>query len=268
MNSCIKFFGGKNGMFKEILEYFPEKGSYDTYIEPFGGSFGIGFHIPEDEIAPIEIYNDLYDNVYSLFKVLSNESLFNEFKKLCDCTYYSEAMRADFKDKLKDKCLTDLERAFYFFYVNRTSHNGIGGFSMNRVIRRNMAKSVSDYLSTVDRLPEIHQRLSKVMVLHRDGMKLMDEYSSPNVFIYADPPYVLSTRSSAERYVVDMTDEDQERFIDTCINSKAKLLISGYDSDLYKRLTDNGFEKIQFTVNTISGNRKPKTKVETLWKNY
>ena len=69
------------------------------------------------------------------------------------------------------------------------------------------------------------------MVLHRDGIKLMEKYSSPNVFIYADPPYVLSTRSSAERYVVDMTDEQQEQFVETCINSKAKLLISGYDND-------------------------------------
>lgn len=268
MNSCIKYFGGKSTMFNNILEQFPENGTYDTYIEPFGGSFGIGFHTPEDRIAPIEIYNDLYNNVYSLFKVLSDESLFVEFKKKCDLTYYDEYLRQQLKEELKKDNLSDLERAFAFFYVNRSSHNGIGGFSMNRVVRRNMAKSVSDFLSTVDRLPEIHQRLSKVMVLRRDGMKLMDEYSSPNVFIYADPPYVLSTRSSAERYVVDMTDEQHNEFIDTCLRSKAKLLISGYDSEVYNKLTDNGFKKIQFEVNTISGNRKPKTKVETLWKNY
>lgn len=41
MNSIIRYFGGKNGMAKNILEYFPNKDSYDTYIEPFGGSFGV-----------------------------------------------------------------------------------------------------------------------------------------------------------------------------------------------------------------------------------
>lgn len=81
MNSVIKYFGGKNGMFNEILKYFPENGTYDTYIEPFGGSFAMGFHTPEERIAPIEIYNDLYNNVYSLFKVLSDEKLFEQFKK-------------------------------------------------------------------------------------------------------------------------------------------------------------------------------------------
>ena len=268
MNSCIKYFGGKNGMFNDILAQFPEKGSYDTYIEPFGGSFAIGFHTPDDRIVPLEIYNDLYDNVYALFKVLTDDNLFVEFKKMCDLSYYDESMRLRFKEELKKDNISELERAFYFFYVNRTSHNGVGGFSINRVIRRNMAKSVSDFLSTVDRLPEIHQRLSRVTILKRDGIKLMEEYNTPNVFIYADPPYVLSTRNSATRYDVDMTDEEQERLIQACLNTKAKLLISGYDNELYNRLTDNGFTKVQFNVNTVSGTMKPKTKTETLWRNY
>lgn len=41
MNSPIRYFGGKNGMAKKILKYFPKEGSYKTYIEPFGGSFGV-----------------------------------------------------------------------------------------------------------------------------------------------------------------------------------------------------------------------------------
>lgn len=268
MNSICRYFGGKNGMFNNILRYFPQKGTYNTYIEPFGGSFAIGFHTPEDQIAPIEIYNDLYSNVYSLFKVLADETQFEEFRRLCDLSLYSEEMRAIYKEDLKREDLTDVERAFRFFYVNRTSHNGIGGFSMNRVIRRGMAKSVSDFLSTIDRLKEVHDRLSKVTVLKRDAIELMDKYSQPNVFMYLDPPYVLSTRSSAERYAVDMTDEEQERFIDACIRSKAKLLVSGYDCELYNKLLENGFSKSLFEVNTIDGARNPKTKTETVWMNY
>ena len=65
MNSIIRYFGGKNGMAKNILEYFPNKGSYNTYIEPFGGSFGVALHNPN--IPTNEIYNDLDHNVYSLF---------------------------------------------------------------------------------------------------------------------------------------------------------------------------------------------------------
>ena len=59
-----------------------------------------------------------------------------------------------------------------------------------------------------------------------------------------------------------------ELFLDTVIDSKSKILISGYDCDLYDKLTENGFTKIQFEVNTIDGNFNPKTKIETLWMNY
>lgn len=33
-------------------------------------------------------------------------------------------------------------------------------------------------------------------------------------------------------------------------------------------IEDNGFKKINFTINTVDTNFRPKTKIETLWKNY
>lgn len=42
MNAPIKYFGGKGQMFNKIIEHFPDSSTYDTYIEPFGGSFSIG----------------------------------------------------------------------------------------------------------------------------------------------------------------------------------------------------------------------------------
>lgn len=273
MNSPIRYFGGKNGMACKILKYFPKEGSYNTYIEPFGGSFGVALHNPN--IPPIEIYNDLDNNVYSLFRTLVDKEMFAEFQKLSDLIIYSEKLRKAFKQDLKeipfneDDKLSIVHRAFKFFYVNRTSRNGIGGFSINTCIRRNMSKSCSDMLSTIEGLPKLHDRLSKVIVTNQDGIKLINKYSQREyVFIYADPPYHQSTRTET-RYNVDMNDDEQERFIDECVNAKCKILISGYDCDAYKRLEENGFIKIKFIVHTMSGNRKTKKdKVEYLWMNY
>jgi len=139
---------------------------------------------------------------------------------------------------------------------------------MNSSIRRKMSKAVSDYLSCVDRLPELHQRLSKVMITNMDGVKLIEKYKNdPSCLIYADPPYEQSTRTNA-RYKVDMDNDGHKTFLDTVISSKSKILISGYDCDMYNILTEKGFQKIQFEVKTIDGNFKKKTKLETLWKNY
>lgn len=264
MNSPIKYFGGKGTMFKNILEHFPNQSEYDIYIEPFGGSFSIGL---KKEPFGTEIYNDLEKNVFSLYKVLSTPDLFLKFKEKCDLILYNDDLRKEFKQHLKNEDLDIVDRAFYFFYVNRTSHNGIGGFSMNTVIRRSMSKSVSDFLSSIDRLPELHNRLSKVIVSNIDGIELIKRYDNPRTFIYCDPPYEQSTRTNV-RYTVDMNRSEHELFLDTVTQSVSKILISGYDNPLYDILLENGFRKHQFEVNTISGNFERKTKIETLWMNY
>jgi len=206
-------------------------------------------------------------NVYSLYKVLSDPDMFKVFKERCDLAFYSEDIRSELKEKLKRNDLPIDERAFCFFYVNRTSHNGVGGFSKNTYIRRGMSKSISDFLSSIDRLSELHDRLSKVIVTNMDGTKLIEKYNRKNVFIYADPPYEQSTRTST-RYKVDMDRQGHIEFIDTVIKSEAKILISGYHCDLYDKLMDNGFKRVSFEVKTIDGNFKPKTKTEFLYYNY
>ena len=265
INTPIKYFGGKNTCFKEILKHFPNNTEYDCYIEPFAGSYSLGLKL--DPIPPIEIYNDLEQNVYSLYSVLSDKVLFEQFKEKCDLVLYSEDIRKDFKEKLKLSDISIVERAFYYFYVNRTSHNGIGGFSKNTYVRRNMSKSISDFLSSIDRLPELHDRLSKVIVTNTDGVGLMKKYNNPNTLLYCDVPYHQSTRTST-RYKVDMDNDKQLEFLDAAIKSKSKVIISGYDCEPYKILEENGFEKIQFDVKTISGNFTPKTKTETIWRNF
>ena len=42
MRSPIRYFGGKSNMMSNIVEYFPDQSTFDTYIEPFGGSYSIG----------------------------------------------------------------------------------------------------------------------------------------------------------------------------------------------------------------------------------
>ena len=264
MNSPIRYYGGKGTMFNNIIELFPSKDQFDTYVEPYGGSFSIGL---KKDPTEVEIYNDLEQNVYSLYKVLSDKNLYPIFKEKCDLAVYCDDFRREYKDKLKEADIDIVDRAFYFFYVNRTSHNGNGGFSLNSSIRRGMSKAVSDFLSCIDRLPELHERLSRLIVSNVDGVSLIRKYNKENSFLYCDPPYEQSTRSGA-RYKVDMDRKQHEDFLSAVIESKAKILISGYDCDLYKDLTNNGFEIISFQVNTVDTKFNPKTKTEYLWLNY
>lgn len=256
MNSPIKYYGGKSYMTDIIIGQFPT--DYKVYVEGFGGGASVLF---SKKRTPIEVYNDLGENVYSLFKVLHDKNMFQRLKERLELTYYSDQIRQEFKQDLKGELSLE-DRAFKFIYVNRTSFNGVGGFSTSLIVRRNMSKSTSDFLSMVEHLPEIHERLSSVIIEHRDIMELLDKYDNPDTFMYLDPPYLWSTRSSNTSYEKEMSDEQHMVFCERCLNFKGKLLISGYDNELYKIL-DKKFTKISFK-SPNSGSDS----IETLWKNY
>ena len=239
-----------------IINQFPK--DYDIYVEGFGGGASVLFQKPQ---CGIEVYNDLEENVYSLFKVLSDKDMFERLKTKMDLTFYSAQLREEYKELLKmDISLED--RAYYFLCVNRSSFNGVGGFSTTHIVRRNMSKSTSDFLSMIDKLPDIHNRLSSVIIEHRDIMDLINKYDKAGVFMYLDPPYVVSTRASSQKYECDMTDTQHERLVGRLIDCKCKWLVSGYDNPIYDKLT-NKFGKMEFK-SPNSGSFA----TEILWKNY
>lgn len=264
MNSMIRYFGGKNGISNKILEYFPNDYEKMSYIEPFAGSAALLFH---KNRSNVEIINDLDDNIYSLFKVMIDKNLFEKFKNMCDLTPYSEKLLKEYTQSLKTE-LDIVERAYKYFYCNRVSYNGLGGFSASGVVRRNMSKSVSDYLSSIDGLYNTHDRLSGVVVHNTDALGLIQKWDKENTFIYSDSPYANETRS-AGRYKHDMTNDDQDKYLNVLLNIKfAKILISGYNCDRYSVLENNGWKRIDMEIKTQNNNRKGKSKVESLWFNY
>lgn len=239
MKSPIKYYGGKSYMTNIIINHFPKE--YDIYVEGFGGGASVLFQ--KDKTA-LEVYNDLGENVYSLFKVLSDKEMFLKLKERMDLAVYSAQLREEYKKDLKTNLSLE-DRAYKFLYVNRSSFNGVGGFSTTMIVRRNMSKSTSDFLSMIDKLPEIHNRLSSVIIEHRDIFDLLDKYNKENVFMYLDPPYVKETRLSNQLYECEMTDKQHLQLCEKLLTFKGKILLSGYDNEIYKIL-DSKFKKSIF----------------------
>lgn len=237
---------------------------HENYIEPFGGGASVLFaKTPSIK----EIYNDINKNVYSLFKVISDANLFEAMRFKLEISPYSKDLSKEFKEDL-NKDLTIEDRAYKYFYVNRTSFNGTGMFSVNLDIRKHMSKSVRDYLSAIEGLEEIHNRLRTVIIENSDAIVLIKKYDLPNTLMYLDPPYHWNTRTSI-RYEDDMNDEKQIEFIETLKEIKnAHILLSGYSCELYDTLLDHGFNKEIYEIKTVDGDSSSKIKFETLYKNY
>lgn len=104
-----------------------------------------------------------------------------------------------------------------------------------------------------------------VELVHGDAaawLEAFDFASAGRVAIYADPPYLLETRSSAKRYRYDYTREDHARLLGVLKRVPAAVAISGYPSAFYDGEL-HGWRTLEFQVMTRGGVR-----TEKLWMNY
>lgn len=87
-------------------------------------------------------------------------------------------------------------------------------------------------------------------------------FDYPDVFMYVDPPYLLSTRTS-KQYKHEMTNTDHIALLQLLKSSKAKVMLSGYESDVYNSFLP-GWQKRHFSSNAEYGGNR----IETIWMNY
>lgn len=87
----------------------------------------------------------------------------------------------------------------------------------------------------------------------------------PRTFVYCDPPYPMSVRSSGRMlYQFEMaTDTEHRSLLEVLKSLNCMVMLSGYDNDLYN---DNlpGWRTITFPAMTRGGTQR----MEKLWMNY
>lgn len=85
---------------------------------------------------------------------------------------------------------------------------------------------------------------------------------TPADLIYADPPYLPETRDSRHGYACELTRADHARLLDVLRQCKARVIVSGYPSQLYSD-TLHDWRTLQFQAMTRGGVR-----TEQIWMNY
>jgi len=128
---------------------------------------------------------------------------------------------------------------------------------------RNISRAISNLWASVDGLDSLFYRLRRVIFFNTDAVELCRRFDKENAFIYADPPYVHSTRSSV-RYDHDLGDDYHKKIIDFALNCKSKIMISGYANGIYD---SSGLYRhsLETVTGAWSGNG---TLEEFIWTNY
>jgi len=265
-------------MVAKLLKLLP---SHRTYVEVFGGGASLLF---AKQPSPVEVYNDLNSDLVNLFRVIRDPATFQEFQRLVSLTPYSREKYNYCKDTL-DSSKDDIERSYKYFVMNRQSFAGKGdkgwGYNVTASIR-NMACSVSGYLSAIAILPQIANRLLQVQIEHDDFRKIIPRYDTPETLFYLDPPYMPDTRR-AGGYKHEMTIEDHKDLLELLLTIKGKVMLSGYNNDLYRSYLDDrdGWHRIDYKTACHAAGRtrnsglqgkgmallkQPRT--ESIWMNY
>ena len=151
------------------------------------------------------------------------------------------------------------------------SYNGTfgqGGCSLSH--QRNKARQFQE---TVSEFETIGDRLATVQLDNKSWEVALEKYDDPQTFFYLDPPYLPSTRSSGD-YLYDMAEFEHEVLVETLLDIKGKVLLSGYPSKLYERLERKGWTRKDIDTTCYSAHRDENTDVaalartESLWRNY
>ena len=236
MRSPIAYAGGKGNMVAKLLPLIP---THHIYCEPFFGGGSLFF---AKAPAKVEIINDLNSDLVNMYRVLRDPDKFVQFQRLVSLTLYSREEFYTCRDTIQDS-KTDVERAYKYFIKMRQSfvaNNNGWGYNI-QAVGKGTPRMVSQYLSTIERLPAIHDRLSKTQIEHNDFRKVIPSFDADNTFFYLDPPYITGERKTQNLYKHEMTDEDHNDLVNLLLNIKGKALLSCYHSALYHPLIKAGW---------------------------
>jgi len=247
MRAPFAYFGGKSMLAKKLLEIMPP---HDYYVEPFCGSAALFF---AKKPAKVETLNDIDGDIVNFYRVLRDPDTFKEFRRLATLTPIS---RAEF-DWCRENYMSiedPVKRAWAWWYIAQSSFSGDFAHSWRRAVTktsRGMAGTTSRYLSMLDLLPQIADRLRMAQIECSDFRTVLKYYSGPGYLAYCDPPYVSDTRKSG-KYKYEMSLEDHRDLVGALLEYDGGVMLSGYDHPVYKPLEDAGWEKRAFRVSCFA----------------
>lgn len=258
--TVLKYPGSKWSTADWIISNFPAGYEKMTYLEPFFGSGAVFFN---KKRSLVETINDLDGNVINLFKQIRDNT-----EALARAIEYTPWSREEYSLSYQ-KTGNDLEDARRFLVrmwqaIGAKSSDITGWRSNIKSINGNVTQWATvlpkNIMHISSRLKHSNNRL--VQIENQPAAKLIKRYARANVFIYADPPYVLRTRSK-RIYACEMKDADHVELLQLLLEHPGPVMISGYANDIYADMLKDW--QIQTRIANCEGGLK---RQEVIWMNY
>lgn len=281
--------GAKAGYVGQVIaEILPYDG-ITQYYEVFGGMANILLH---KKPHPEEFYNDLNEKLVTLLAVLSDEAASKElFRRMMNTTEYYNQSGFDYA-QFASKHMLNSESQFMQEYAFNHNLDMIqkaaevwktllmsfnGSMSHFKQVRTGTEALTLEY--QLQKKLEIPERLKNVRILNEDAFQLIERMKSyPDVLMVCDSPYTKKQMGSKVIYECEFSQEAQYKYVNLVNDSKAKILLCGYDNEIYNSVLlnpDNPHKWYEYAVadvaKTMSVSAIGATKsraTEVIWTNW
>jgi DNA adenine methylase len=226
ISPVLKYPGSKWRLADWIIAHMP---LHEIYLEPFFGSGAVFFRKPR---ARIETINDISGDVVNLFRIVRERP--EELARAVALTPWARDEYYQAYEPTEDP----LEQARRFLV---RCWQGQGAKTASRsgwkVVESGMCGKAfpREWQAIVQRMGATAKRLAYTQIENRPAAEIIPRYNRSNTLIYADPPYVMGSRTGGRYYEHEMTDEEHREVLCLLKQHSGPVLISGYPSELYER---------------------------------
>jgi DNA adenine methylase len=252
----MRYPGGKFAIRRWVVSHFP---AHQLFVDLYGGAGSVLMAKPRSQG---EVYNDIDGEICDVFRVLRDPQQAAELARLLALTPYS---RKEF-DLAYEVSPDPIENSRRIIFRSFASHgsDGITRAHAGFRIRRNSQSGVTganDWMNFSENIAAFSKRMQGVTIEQRPAIDLIRDFDKSTTLFYADPPYLIKTRSSSSvKYRNEITEEDHVRLADALHNIMGMAIISGYSSDLYLML----YKDWRFVSRSSrAGHAKPT--IECMW---
>lgn len=258
----FKCHGGKYYLVEFVIKFFPKNYTQLTYVEGCGGAASI---LLNKQKSVKEVYNDLDPKIVSIVREFTSK----EPKEFIDLVLKTEYKYDSFQWALNQQSEDVKLNAVAELVKRRMSRGGLGkAFSWSNRQRGGRPGEINSWETYKERMWEVAERLKDVEVHCKPINDLISSFENENTLFYIDPPYLPETRQAKKVYNFEMTEEEHITLGEKLNKTPAKVVLSGYQSQLYAKLYKN-WNMQCISIANHSGQTEIKQKrIECVWTNY
>lgn len=256
MKRILNYPGSKWRMADLIIQNMPE---HKSYLEPFFGSGAVFFTKQKDVLETI---NDFDGRLVNFFRVTRDQP--EKLQYLISQTLYSrEEYERSFE--ISSDPVEDARRMavrLWFGVGGKTS--AITGFRKN--ISWNGPYTAYEWNDLPNRIAHASARLKNAQIESMDAVELIKQHNDKDTLVYCDPPYLASTLVD-KHYKYDFTLEEHKRLLAAIKEHDGPVMVSGYESDLYKEEL-KFWPEIKKETKVGITTQKKSDRTEIIWCNF